>query len=87
MIEATATDLVRGVRDYLDRVQRGETVKILRNGKAIARLVPDSGFMDGKQAAAIFASYKATAADKRAAEAVREEIRKLDRETDHALAH
>ena len=87
MIEATATDLVRGVRDYLDRVQRGETVQIRRNGKAIARMIPDSDFMDGKQAASLFLSYRAEDADKRAADAIEGEIRKLDQETNHGLAH
>ena len=87
MIEATATDLVRSVRDYLDKVQRGETVQIRRNGKAIAKLIPDSDFMSGKEAARLFASYKAGEDDKRAADAVEDEIRKLDQEAQNALAH
>jgi antitoxin (DNA-binding transcriptional repressor) of toxin-antitoxin stability system len=87
MIEATATDLVRAVRDYLDKVQRGETVQIRRNGKAIARLVPDSDFMDGKRAASLFLTYKAGQADKSAADAIERQIQKLDRETENVLAH
>ena len=87
MIEATATDVVRAFREYLDAAQRGETVLIRKNGKAIARLVPDSDFMDGKRAASLFRSYKAQEADKRAADAIEAEIRKLDQETGHVLAH
>jgi antitoxin (DNA-binding transcriptional repressor) of toxin-antitoxin stability system len=87
MIETTATGLARGVRDYLDKVQRGETVQIHRNGKAIARLVPDSGFMPASKAADLFRSYKATKLDREAADAVAKNIQALDREQDHALAH
>ncbi|MCX6926062.1 MAG: type II toxin-antitoxin system Phd/YefM family antitoxin [Verrucomicrobia bacterium] len=87
MIEATATDLVRSVRDYLDKVQHGETVQIRRNGKAIARLVPDSDFMSGKDAARLFASYKASEEDKLAADAIEDQIRKLDQQRDNELAH
>ena len=87
MIEATATDVARAFSDYLERARAGETVLIRKNGKAVARLVRDSDFMDGRQAASLFQSYKATQADKRAADAVEAEIRKLDQETDAALAH
>lgn len=87
MIEATATELVRSARDYLDKVQHGETVQIRRNGKAIAKLVPDFDFMSGKQAAALFLSHQASEADKRAADAIEDQIQKLDQETDYALAH
>jgi hypothetical protein len=43
--------------------------------------------MSGKQAAALFLSHQASEADKRAADAIEDQIQKLDQETDYALAH
>jgi hypothetical protein len=43
--------------------------------------------MDGKRAASLFRSYKALDSDKHAADAIEAQIRKLDRETEDALAH
>jgi prevent-host-death family protein len=79
--------MARAFHEFLDKAQHGETVLISKHGKAIARLVPDADFMDGKRAANLFRSYKALDADKRAADAIEAQIRKLDRETDDALAH
>ncbi|MEI8044842.1 MAG: hypothetical protein WCL11_25750 [Verrucomicrobiota bacterium] len=39
--------------------------------------------MSGKQAAALFLSHQASEADKRAADAIEDQIQKLDQETDH----
>jgi prevent-host-death family protein len=86
MIEATATDMARAFHDFLGKVQHGETVIVSKHGKTVARLIPDAGFMPGKRAAALFRSYKATEADRQAAEIIATEIQKLDTETDHALA-
>ena len=87
MIEATASDMARGLHGFLDKAQHGETVLIRKHGKAVARLVPDSDFMDGKQAANLFRSHKAGDADKRAADAIEAQIRQLDQQTEDALAH
>jgi len=87
MIEATATAMARAFHDYLGKAQRGQTVLIRLRGKPVARLVPDSGFMPASKAADIFRGYKATKLDKEAADAVEDQIRKLDREFDNALAH
>jgi len=87
MIEATATDMARAFHDYLGKAQRGQTVLIRLRGKPVARLVPNSGFMPASEAADIFRTYRATKLDKEAADAVAEQIRKLDQEFDDALAH
>jgi hypothetical protein len=49
--------------------------------------VTDFEFRSGKRAAELFRSHKATAQDKAAADAIEAEIRTLDQEQDHALAH
>lgn len=79
--------MARAFHEFLDKTQHGETVLIRKHGKAVARLLPDSDFMDGKRAACLFRSYKALDADKRAADAIEAQIRKLDRQTEDALAH
>ena len=40
MQEATFTELRNHAKDYFDAVERGETVRVFRNGKAIAEIVP-----------------------------------------------
>ncbi len=40
MQEATFTELRNHAKDYFDAVARGETVRVFRNGKAIAEIVP-----------------------------------------------
>jgi len=87
MIEASASDMARAFHEFLDKAQHGETVLIRKHGRAVARLVPDADFMDGKRAASLFLSYKAAEADKRAADAIEAQIRKLDQGTEDALAH
>jgi prevent-host-death family protein len=87
MIEASASDMARAFHAFLEKAQHGETVLIRKHGRAVARLVPDADFMDGKRAASLFRSYKANEADKRAADAIEAQIRKLDQEAEDALAH
>ena len=87
MIETTATRLARQLHEFLGRVEHGETVRIRKHGRTVARLVPDCEFMSGKRAAELFRNHKATAQDKAAADAIEYEIRKLDQEQDDALAH
>ena len=40
MREATFTDLRNHAKDYFDAVEGGDTVRIFRNGKPIAEIVP-----------------------------------------------
>jgi antitoxin (DNA-binding transcriptional repressor) of toxin-antitoxin stability system len=87
MIEATAAAIARAFHDFLGKVQRGETVVIRKHGRAIARLIPDSGFMSGKKAADLFRTHRAVELDRQTAQAIQIEIAKLDQEADRALAH
>ena len=87
MIEVTTTRAVNDFHRLLNKVERGETVRIRKHGRASARMVPDCDFMSGKDFASVFAGYKATTLDKAAADAIAANIIELDAETDHALAH
>jgi len=87
MIEVTTTHAVNQFHQLLNKVERGETVRIRKHGRASARIVPDCDFMSGKDFANVFVGYKATAQDKAAAAAIAANIAELDAETDHALAH
>jgi len=40
MREANFTDLRNHARQYFDQVEAGETVRVMRNGKPIADIVP-----------------------------------------------
>jgi prevent-host-death family protein len=40
MRETTVTELRDHAKDYFDAVEGGETVRVLRNGKPIAEIVP-----------------------------------------------
>ena len=42
MLETTFTELRSHAKDYFDAVQAGDTVRVFRNGKAIAEIVPVS---------------------------------------------
>ncbi len=54
MQEATFTELRNHAKDYFDAVERGDTVRIFRNGKAIAEIVPiRSGIPSWKRQAVI----------------------------------
>ena len=53
MQEATFTELRNHAKDYIDAVDGGETVRIFRNGKPIAEIVPiRSGMPSWKRQAA-----------------------------------
>ena len=84
MKQASATAVARNFSEYLSKVEHGQTVQIAKHGKVVARLVPDCGFMDGKQAAALFAGQKA---DPETADAIERELARLKQEEDDALAH
>ena len=40
MRDATFTELRNNAKDYFDAVEGGETVRVFRNGKPIAEIVP-----------------------------------------------
>jgi len=40
MLEATFTHLRNNAKDYFDAVEAGESVRIFRNGKPIAEIIP-----------------------------------------------
>lgn len=40
MLDATFTELRNRAKDYFDAVEAGDTVRIFRNGKPIAEIVP-----------------------------------------------
>lgn len=87
MITVTATEGVNSFHKLLERVEQGETVRILKHGRARARLVPDCDFMSSKEVARIFAGYQADALDQAVADAVAANIKELDQEADETLAH
>ena len=87
MKTADATVVVRKFGQYLDMVEAGQSIRISRRGRPVARLVPERDFMSGKEAAELFRGYRADARDKAAAEEIARNIRQLDAETDDALAH
>jgi Phd_YefM. len=84
---ADSTTVVRQFRHYLSLAEHGESVRIRKHGRSVARLVPDSDFMSGQQAADLFRSHKADKLDRAAGQAIAAEISRLDREADDALAH
>jgi prevent-host-death family protein len=84
MQRATATLMARKFSEYLGKVEHGGSVQVLKHGRAVARLVPDCDFMEGKQAAELFRGH---AGDAGAADAVAREIARLREEEDGALAH
>ena len=87
MKTADATTVVRQFGQYLSLVESGETVRITKHGRAIARLVPDCSFMSGQQAAALFRNYEPSELDRETANLIAANIAELDRESDNALAH
>ena len=87
MIDVSVTTAVNGFHRFLDKVGRGETVRIRKHGRAFARIIPDSDFMSSEDFSKIFADYKADPLDKATASAIAANIKKLDKEFDHELAH
>jgi prevent-host-death family protein len=43
MRAVTFTEFRKNASEVLDRVERGESVRVLRHGRTIARIVPDEG--------------------------------------------
>jgi antitoxin (DNA-binding transcriptional repressor) of toxin-antitoxin stability system len=84
---AEATVVVRKFGQYPNMVEAGQSIRMAKQGRPVARLVPDRDFMSGKEAAELFRGYKAEPLDNAAAEEIARKVRRLDAETDDALAH
>ncbi|MHC1762748.1 MAG: type II toxin-antitoxin system Phd/YefM family antitoxin [Verrucomicrobiia bacterium] len=87
MKTADATTVVRQFGRYLGMIEAGQSIRITKHGRPVARLVPDPGFMSGKEFAQVFASYRADAVDKATAKEIAKNIAQLNAEVDDALAH
>lgn len=82
-----ATAVVRQFGQFLSMVEGGQSIRITKHGRSVARLVPDHGFMSGREAAELFRTHKAGKLDRATADAIAEQIYLIDREADNALAH
>lgn len=87
MKTADSTTIVRKFGRYLSMIEAGQSIRITKHGRPVARLVPDPGFMSGKEFAQLFAGYSADAVDKAVAKEIAKNIAQLDVEVDDALAH
>jgi antitoxin (DNA-binding transcriptional repressor) of toxin-antitoxin stability system len=84
MIESTAANMAQHFTELLVKVEHGETIRIRDNGRMVARMVPDCDFMPGPQAAELFRGHRA---DPEAANAIANELRKVELESENALDH
>jgi antitoxin (DNA-binding transcriptional repressor) of toxin-antitoxin stability system len=84
MIESTAAHLAQHFPEFLDKVARGETVRIRSEGRTLARMIPDCDFMPGTQAAELFKDHRA---DAKTADAIANELKRIEREAENALDH
>jgi antitoxin (DNA-binding transcriptional repressor) of toxin-antitoxin stability system len=71
---ADSTAVVRQFGRYLGLVESGQSVRIKRHGRVVARLVPDRGFMSGEEFSALFEGYQPDELDKEAAEEIRRNL-------------
>ncbi len=84
MIESTATNMAQHFSELLAKVEHGETIRIHKQGRTVARMVPDCDFIPGQQAADLFKGHRP---DAETANAIASELKKLDREFENALDH
>lgn len=84
MQKASATLMARKFSEFLGKVEHGRSIQVLKHGRAVARLVPDCDFMDGKSAAELFRGHFGDAGT---ADAIAKELAKLKDEETDALAH
>ena len=87
MITVSATEGVNTFHQLLERVAQGETVRILKHGRARARLVADCDFISSREMEQLFASHQADALDQATADAVAANIQAFDQEQDETLDH
>ncbi len=82
---ADSTAVVGQFHRFLSMVEHGESVRIRKRGRAVARLVPDCDFMSGEDFARVFDSYKATDLDKAAADEIEQHLNALKRRSREKL--
>ncbi len=70
--------------EFLAKVEHGEIIRIRKQGRTVARMVPDCDFISGQQAADLFRGHRA---DAEGANAIASELKKLDLEAENALGH
>ena len=87
MKTAESTAVVRQFGKFLSLVEAGQSVRITKHGRSVARLVPDRDFMSGKEAADLFRGHRPDKLDHGTARAVAREIAKLREDSEDALAH
>ncbi len=87
METADSTTVEQQFEHFLNLVKTGQTIRITKLGRPVARLVPELEFMSGKEFAKLFAGYQADALDKATADEVARNIAQFDAEVDDALAH
>ena len=76
--------MARRFSEFLGKVEHGRTIQVLKHGRAVARLVPDCDFMDGRSAADLFRGHSS---DEATADAIAKVRSTLREEEANALAH
>ena len=51
--------MAQNFSEFLGEVEHGSSIQVLKNGRAVARLVPDCDFLAGARAAEIFRGHTA----------------------------
>ncbi len=74
MKTADSTTVARQFGQFLNLAEAGQSIRITKHGRHVARLVPDRDFMPGKEAAAFFAGHKADGLDRQAANEIEKNI-------------
>ena len=75
------------IAEGYDRRDTSEGCEDWLNTWQVARLVPDQGFMSGREFAKLFGGHQADALDKAAEVEIAKNIAEVDAEVDDALAH
>lgn len=84
MRQASATSVAENFSEFLGEVEHGQSIQVLKNGRAVARLVPDCDFLPGRSAAQIFCGR---VGDVATADAIEAELMKVKQSEEAALAH
>ncbi len=87
MKTADSTAVVRQFGQFLSLVEAGQSVRITKHGRSVARLAPDRDFMSGKQAAGLFRAHPPDKLNRATAQETTKEIAKLRDDSEDALDH
>jgi prevent-host-death family protein len=79
--------VVRQFGQFLSLVEAGQSVRIIKHGRSVARLVPDRDFMSGKQAAELFRDHQPDKPNHATAQAIAKEVAILRQDAEDALNH